>query len=287
MNKICALLLALGLLLTGITGAAEPTGEYNYYIMIDKYGLVIMIDSSWEKMALDGRVIYVLDDDNDEHGSLLFSYADASGANEFVDLFRVDVYAAGSQPDANSHAWSTQNENRIAVLSVLAQPSGKEYDAVLAPLTEPQSIIMLLDPNAKWEFECTDIDGNVLEGASLYGGKLTMINVWATYCGPCIVEMPHLGELALEYADKGLAIVGIISDVYSVSDAGSAKRIISDAKADYLHVLINNQMGMLLGDMQYVPTTLFVDEHGAELGRHVGSMSKQQWTDIIDGYLNR
>lgn len=286
MRNLCALFIALCLVLACAACTAEPAVEYNYHIYLSKYELVIMIDPSWEKLALDGRVQYIVDDTSGEHGSVLFIYTGADSANQRVDLFRVDIYAPGAQFDAQASAWSTQVENKTAVLSLLAQPSGLEYDAVLNSLAEPQNVIILLDSNAKWDFECVDIDGNALKGESLYGGKLTMINIWATYCGPCIVEMPHLGELAQEYADKGLKIVGIVSDVYDLADADSARTIIKDTNADYLHVLINQNMGLLLGDMQYVPTTIFADEHGVELGRHVGSMSKQQWIQIIEGYLN-
>ncbi|MCI8811517.1 MAG: TlpA family protein disulfide reductase, partial [Oscillibacter sp.] len=48
-------------------------------------------------------------------------------------------------------------------------------------------------------FEGTDLDGNTVSQEIFSQSKLTMVNVWATYCNPCLSEMPGLGELAAEY----------------------------------------------------------------------------------------
>ena len=62
-------------------------------------------------------------------------------------------------------------------------------------------------------FSAKDLDGNEVTQEIFASNKLTMVNIWATFCGPCINEMPDLGELAAEYADKGVGIVGIPLDV--------------------------------------------------------------------------
>ena len=132
-----------------------------------------------------------------------------------------------------------------------------------------------------------------VEYASLFEGhKLTMINVWATFCGPCIDEMPDLGEIASEYADKGLQIVGIPVDVLnqdgSISEemVATAKEIVASTGANYLHILPAADNYALLAQSMYVPTTFFFDEEGNQLGEsYVGSRSKADWTAIIDELL--
>ena len=63
------------------------------------------------------------------------------------------------------------------------------------------------------DFSTTDLDGNAADESIFAEYKLTMVNIWATFCGPCISEMPELGELASEYADKGMRVVGLVTDV--------------------------------------------------------------------------
>jgi len=62
-------------------------------------------------------------------------------------------------------------------------------------------------------FEGTTIDGEALTSDCFAQSKLTMLNIWATYCGPCIQEMPDLGQIAAEYDRAEFQILGLISDV--------------------------------------------------------------------------
>ena len=53
-------------------------------------------------------------------------------------------------------------------------------------------------------FTATDLEGVEVDQSIFSDYKLTMVNVWATFCTPCINEMPDLGELAAEYSDQGV-----------------------------------------------------------------------------------
>lgn len=138
-----------------------------------------------------------------------------------------------------------------------------------------------------------DLDGNTVD-ASVFGAhKLTMLNIWATYCGPCINEMPELGELAADYADKDVQVIGIAADVamgengYDADGLELAKQIVEKTKADYLHILPSQSLyETLLGGVQAVPTTFFVDEDGNLVGSAlVGAKSKDEWASVIDERL--
>ena len=61
------------------------------------------------------------------------------------------------------------------------------------------------------DFTATDLDGNHVDQSIFTGRKLTMINIWATFCGPCLGEMPTLGVLHQEYQDRGFQVVGIVT----------------------------------------------------------------------------
>lgn len=142
-------------------------------------------------------------------------------------------------------------------------------------------------------FETTDLAGNVVTADVFADHKLTMINVWATYCSPCLQEMPELGELSREYQDKGVQIIGIPIDTleqdgtWSQSQVANAASLASQTGADYLHILPSQDLIQAgLGDIYAVPTTFFVDSSGNVTGdTYMGSKSKKEWEKIIDQIL--
>ncbi len=141
-------------------------------------------------------------------------------------------------------------------------------------------------------FTATDLNGAKTDESALADYKLTMVNVWATFCGPCLREMPDLGELAAEYEDKGVRIVGMISDALDsngkmdAKQVATAKDIVARTKANYLHILPSEDLFGLLSQIQSVPTTFFVDQNGNQVGKaYIGSRSKEAWKIIIDQTL--
>lgn len=142
-------------------------------------------------------------------------------------------------------------------------------------------------------FTSTDINGNSVDASIFNDKKLTLVNVWATFCSPCLQEMPDLGELNRQYADRGFQIVGIVTDVTDRSGTPIPDmielvgEIVRKTDADYLHILPSEDLHDLLGQMEYVPTTIFVDDSGRQVGEmYVGSRSGDEWAQIIETLLN-
>lgn len=140
-------------------------------------------------------------------------------------------------------------------------------------------------------FEGQDTEGNIISSSILSESKLTMVNVWATYCNPCLREMPGLGELAKEYDSKDFQIIGIISDVQEGAPEKTleyAVELIEQTGADYPHLLLNESLyRALLTEVNAVPTTFFLDENGTVLDTVVGSMEKAAWEEKINGLLEK
>lgn len=142
-------------------------------------------------------------------------------------------------------------------------------------------------------FTATDLDGNQVDQSIFKDHKLTMINIWATFCGPCLREMPELGEINKEYADQGFQIVGIVIDTLasdgsiSQSQVDTAKEIVEKTGADYLHLLPSNDLiEAKLKEVSAVPETIFVDENGNIVGKSfMGAKEKSSWEKVIDQYL--
>lgn len=141
-------------------------------------------------------------------------------------------------------------------------------------------------------FTATDLDGNEVTQEVFADHDLTMVNIWATFCSPCLDEMPALGELNAEYADKGFQIIGLVSDTLnqdgtiSDSQVQTAKDAVAATKADYTHLLPSQDLFGLLSQVSAVPTTLFVDKDGAQVGYAImRAYSKEEWVTIIDEML--
>ncbi len=143
--------------------------------------------------------------------------------------------------------------------------------------------------SAEIVFEAKDMDGNTVSESVFTESRLTMVNVWATYCNPCLSEMPELGELAGEYDQETFQIIGVISDVQENAEAAQtdyAAELIAATKADYTHLLLNESLFYaLLSDVDAVPTTFFVDENGTVVDTVIGAMKKTAWKEKIDALL--
>ncbi|MDO4304305.1 MAG: TlpA disulfide reductase family protein [Bacillota bacterium] len=167
--------------------------------------------------------------------------------------------------------------------------SAREMESSLEQEAESASDLEGEEVSSQIEFEGQDIEGNEVSSTVFSETKLTMVNVWATYCNPCLSEMPGLGELAGEYDLGEFQIIGIISDVQAGADQKTidyAKELIEQTGADYLHLLLNESLYYaLLTDVTAVPTTFFVDQDGRILDTVVGSMEKSAWEEKINALL--
>ncbi len=144
-------------------------------------------------------------------------------------------------------------------------------------------------------FEALDINNNKVTQTIFSGKKLTMVNIWATFCGPCIREMPDLKVLSEEYSDQDFQVVGIPVDVTdrkgTVNEEllAAAREIITKTGANYVHILPSKSLLQAkLNQVSSVPETVFVDENGRQVGKsYLGSRTKAQWAKIIDALLEQ
>jgi thiol-disulfide isomerase/thioredoxin len=148
---------------------------------------------------------------------------------------------------------------------------------------------------ASWMFavNSVDMEGAAFSGASLKENKLTVLNFWATWCGPCVKELPALGLVANDYAPQGVGIVGILVD--GVSETGgmddtaidAAKALLADADATYPSILPDRAIGeSYLGTVTAIPTTLIVDSDGNIVTEFLGNRTEAEWRSIIDDALS-
>jgi thiol-disulfide isomerase/thioredoxin len=149
------------------------------------------------------------------------------------------------------------------------------------------------EPKGLYEFWSLDLNGEEVDQSLFAPYRLTMVNVWATYCPPCLHEMPILAELSETYAQQGVQIIGIVNDIdFSTQQAlsqsvATARYIISETGADYTHLVPSEDLyNLRLKEVQVVPETFFVDSRGTIVGETVyGAKDKAGWIAIIDKTL--
>ena len=138
-------------------------------------------------------------------------------------------------------------------------------------------------------FEATTIDGEAWNSERFANSKMTMINVWGTYCSPCLNEMPDLGKIATEYDTADFQLIGVICDVMegdSEKNLATAKDLIEQTQAKYPHLLLNESLyASFMGAVSAVPTTFFVRQDGSLIGYLTGAQSKENWKALIDQLL--
>ena len=142
------------------------------------------------------------------------------------------------------------------------------------------------------DFTTTDLEGNSIDQTIFADYPLTMVNVWATFCTPCLNEMPDLGELAAEYESRGVQFVGLVSDTVGADGALDpeqvelAKEAVAETGAAYRHLLPSEDLNGRLSQIYAVPTTFFVDSRGRQVGStYMRAMSREEWEAVLDGIL--
>lgn len=126
------------------------------------------------------------------------------------------------------------------------------------------------------------LDGTELDKDFIKNNKLTMINVWTTWCGPCVNEMPELAILSNEMMPDGVKLLSICAD--GDTDADLAREIIKDSGGKFPVVIIDENIRNTV--MPYVdafPTTIFVDENGILVG---DKMVGAPYDDVAKAYLS-
>ena len=135
------------------------------------------------------------------------------------------------------------------------------------------------DPDIR--FTTVDMNGGAWTDACFAEHKLTVINLWAYWCGPCVGEMPDLQKLSVNYADKGVQLLGISMQAYEAQNIETLRSL--GVTYPCLRYTEDFDAWMNTG---YIPTTIFVDSSGKVLdSAYVGSRDYASWAAIIDGYL--
>ena len=131
------------------------------------------------------------------------------------------------------------------------------------------------------DFTLKDADGKAVK-LSDYKGKVVLLDFWATWCGPCKIEIPWFMELQRQHKDKGFEVLGVAMD-----DEGweAVKPFLAELKINYRVMIGNDATAQAYGGVDALPTTFLIDRGGKIAAVHVGLTSKKDFEDGVKELL--
>lgn len=136
-------------------------------------------------------------------------------------------------------------------------------------------------------FKAKDLDGNIVTSDIFSKNKLTMINIWATWCGFCVDEMPEINKL-YKNLPEGTNIISICTDANESNESSKlAKEIMKKSNLEFMTLIPDDILKKKLTDnIQIFPTTIFVDNKGNTVGNpHIEENTAEGYMKSIKDHL--
>jgi peroxiredoxin len=131
------------------------------------------------------------------------------------------------------------------------------------------------------DFALKDADGKTVH-LSDYKGKVVLLDFWATWCGPCKIEIPWFMDFERQHKHEGFSVLGVSMD----EDGWQAvKPFINDLGINYRIVMGNDSIADQYGGVEALPTTFLIDRQGKIAAVHVGLTSKSEIEHGIEQLL--
>jgi len=132
------------------------------------------------------------------------------------------------------------------------------------------------------DFSLESLDGKTMR-LSDFRGKAVLLNFWATWCGPCKIEMPWFVDLQNEYGSQGLQIVGVAMDDASKEDIA---KFAKDMGVNYPILIGKEAVGDQYGGVPALPETFFIGRDGKVVDKIIGLRGKAEIEDAVKRALN-
>ena len=145
------------------------------------------------------------------------------------------------------------------------------------PTAEPTSVRSMAP-----DFTLTSLSGDTISMKDLRG-KVVLLNFWATWCGPCRMEIPGLVQLQSRYGARGLRVIGM--DEISEDNANAVRRFYREFQLNYPVVLASDSVGNLYGGITGTPTSILIGRDGRIYAEYVGLVNEQVFARAIRNLL--
>ena len=290
-------------------GVMEITTEY-YSVPKDQFEAYAGYAEEYINAVMDGKEAPEAPDPSwmsgHEYGWLFNVYAinDGRGESELREIIR------NSGINGDDFAWLEEigkDGDNTFFAGQFAQPEeekeeyqkimGDCYDEYVSLYSDKETFLSALTMSApEWpqrmkpgeviSFETTDLEGNPVSGKDIFAGhKVTMINLWATWCGPCKQELPELAQMAEEFAAQDCQIIGICHDSAEEGKTEEAKAILEEAGVDYLNLAAPEDVDDIFKNTAF-PTSYFVDSEGKLLVDPIEGAYLEKYSEALQEALS-
>ncbi len=228
--------------------------------------------------------------------SILFYVFSVGNGMTFDDMNRMlgntlspeSAHELGSAGDYTFYLYAEGPDAAFA--AGIDEPYAGEY-AALAALTEPlMTAFSCYEPLDKYaaligkkiEFTTTDPDGNAVSSEDLFGqNEITVLNIWATWCGPCIGELAELQQIHLRLKEKGCGVAGLLID----NDLSAARSLMDRYGVAYPVILAPANIDSLF-TLEGYPTTFFIGRDGTVLTAPIVGAYVTEYESTVEGLLS-
>jgi thiol-disulfide isomerase/thioredoxin len=148
----------------------------------------------------------------------------------------------------------------------ILQTKAQDQNQTQAPEQPGEAVIRFIrDPDAAPEFAVRGLDGRTVNLAAARG-KVVLLNFWATWCGPCRMEVPDLVELQKKYQDQ-LQVIGLVIDD---ADEDAVRKFAKRYAINYPVAMATDEMRFQFGGVPALPTSFIIDAQGRVVQKHIG-----------------
>ena len=135
------------------------------------------------------------------------------------------------------------------------------------------------------EFSAKTVSGEDISSDVFKESKLTVVNVWGSWCGPCVQEIPELQKLYESMKDKDVNVIGLAQD--AGTDLDAVKEIIDKNKVTYQNIVPEGATEDFVMSIMAFPTTFFVDSDRNIVGVIQGGRNLEAFTAAVEGVLEK
>ena len=180
--------------------------------------------------------------------------------------------------NAAGNASAPKDDSKVANEAGSKEASAKSSSAAMAEDANSNASLAMKEENVASaapedskekfpEFKTTDTNGNEVTEKIFADKDITMVNVWGTFCGPCINEMPELQKI-YESLPENANLIGIVADVPEGMKDGvdNAKYIEGQTGVKYTNLTLSDSLAPFAQRFYAVPSTIFVDKEGNIIG---------------------